>query len=1484
MKKCNNCNSYCNTRCIKETVTRQIRLENNSIGRDGESAYEAYVRLGGNLSEKDWIASLKGDKGEGNPDNEDITEILEGSENVLKFKDRVFIENDLDGLGYRYVRKDINRSINVESLLDLTGINIDGYKTASFKIGDDIFTENVSINSKSQFLVSFGKDVLHELKNSNGEISTLSVGSEAGLIDTNEYFTYYTVKRGENTTDPGAIFYTSGKGYFLVQVKGLSFGDSVRLGTGAIAPSSDDIVEDGLYIINCPDNVTRGLKLYGNPSNKNEVFFKVVSVYEYEDVDEEYTISIEFDDFSETINISPNESIGSIKDRFKNIGIPNVTFEDIGSSQILVTCDYFGNNNDLYVSSSIKNTKVNTITDGSNQEGLIDVLNRFSSIDYFDYFLKTDLEVVSVSTKRLGISNKLNAFEFYLGDTKIRESNVFTKKVEEYNSIFNQLIESDTIYEIRYDYDLNQKTLVIPDNSVLKFNGGSIRNGTIILNNTKIDSDLNFIFKDVVFKGSLVNSEVYAEWFGAVPFKINSDIIMNPETVEVDIDNRVDSTKAIQSSLDLGFISGATVKCTQGFYKTTDTIYIKDYTTLEFSSKGGLVPVMSGSGKMSIMGGNKVRMVRYDEYVPTSGMKSVVNMTSKGARLIGHGFILTKFCKFTIGLLIEGIGFRGTDMTFRTMFDVVVVDDTWGQTVPDIDDLWSIGVPDNSLGGNDDYCIDSVEGMMYKKTNGKWNRYKRVDFTFGVGIRLEAANHDNRIINIDANAWLQFGFRGIEFINHGEVGSGGWINDSEWRGTISNKSGNFTSFFGKYDFQRHDFSQMDYQTSDEMSADCKIVYGNPKFCKFGYTWDLNWSAWSFKKLGGVKYEFTRGSMGNYIEIDAERYLRDYGTRNDFSISPYYLDKNSIISKGYYNILEGSSPFSSGMTHQDYYKSFNEIMLNNEDVFNLLPTTDNSWHITSMPPKELFDGDPTSSVIVCDSLNNIYGSVLRINTTDGASSPVQHLYNNRYLSIEYSLNGNVNGGNSEYKEDLYKFLVKTDNVIREYNLKYFGQLTVWNTRYGTQRITLKLDTFRNLAIAFKTNEVTNTTLKIHSIEVYNSSRGVSHVKSNKHIDFPSTAGYANYSRELDFLATKELGSRIIDSKTKLPFTNIQKDNIDGFIPDAVHKMYNILKYRSPINARITPTLNIVHYDTSDDILSTLAEWGNVGSNDIPLNVFDEKSEGSFKVIDPSNNIMATKFNLYNNMMVNSNMAVIEVSYFITGPNSNNTDFNLVVGHSSFDKTTTDGRGRYIKEFSLKNNMFGISNNIPSQNRVLMRLGRTDTTHQARSLLFYSKTNSVDNTLVITGIKLFVEKGGEIRDLISGTTQFRPNACIKGHIYYDTTLNSTFINIGDSTNVVWEEIPKQTLGDWNIPSTGVYSLSSKYSVIGKQMSIGGEFLFTNDYVLDSEITVVLPSAPDYGGVIQSGNITLTLTKNSTNLKVKSSFKGGVPQSFQLNYKTR
>lgn len=59
--------------------------------------------------------------------------------------------------------------------------------------------------------------------------------------------------------------------------------------------------------------------------------------------------------------------------------------------------------------------------------------------------------------------------------------------------IQNTINVSNTIYHISYDYDLNGKEINIPENCTLLFEGGSFRNGKIVLNNCSILPSYNSI-------------------------------------------------------------------------------------------------------------------------------------------------------------------------------------------------------------------------------------------------------------------------------------------------------------------------------------------------------------------------------------------------------------------------------------------------------------------------------------------------------------------------------------------------------------------------------------------------------------------------------------------------------------------------------------------------------------------------------------------------------------------------------------------------------------------------------------------------------------------------------------------------------------------------------------------------------------------------------------------------------------------------------
>lgn len=87
-----------------------------------------------------------------------------------------------------------------------------------------------------------------------------------------------------------------------------------------------------------------------------------------------------------------------------------------------------------------------------------------------------------------------------------------------------QLTEPRTIYEVQNTIDLKNKTLTMPAESILKFNGGLIKNGKVVFDNTYLDGFVQF--QSCRYEGQLWNQDVTLSWFGAsASIKDNSQII-----------------------------------------------------------------------------------------------------------------------------------------------------------------------------------------------------------------------------------------------------------------------------------------------------------------------------------------------------------------------------------------------------------------------------------------------------------------------------------------------------------------------------------------------------------------------------------------------------------------------------------------------------------------------------------------------------------------------------------------------------------------------------------------------------------------------------------------------------------------------------------------------------------------------------------------------------------------------------------------------
>ncbi|MUH35606.1 hypothetical protein D9O36_07125 [Zobellia amurskyensis] len=75
---------------------------------------------------------------------------------------------------------------------------------------------------------------------------------------------------------------------------------------------------------------------------------------------------------------------------------------------------------------------------------------------------------------------------------------------------------SDSVWEIRYDFDLAGQTIILPENITIRFNGGILGNGTVRGDESIIETTTeNQIFDALDLEGSFKTEYLKPQWFGA---------------------------------------------------------------------------------------------------------------------------------------------------------------------------------------------------------------------------------------------------------------------------------------------------------------------------------------------------------------------------------------------------------------------------------------------------------------------------------------------------------------------------------------------------------------------------------------------------------------------------------------------------------------------------------------------------------------------------------------------------------------------------------------------------------------------------------------------------------------------------------------------------------------------------------------------------------------------------------------------------------
>lgn len=160
----------------------------------------------------------------------------------------------------------------------------------------------------------------------------------------------------------------------------------------------------------------------------------------------------------------------------------------------------------------------------------------------------------------------------YLRKNIVGDKNVLTQAM---------INKANTIYVIQYDYDLKEASINIPENCVLQFDGGSLSNGTIVGNNTKIKTELEKIFNNITIDGNWNVVEAHPEWFGALP------------------DGIYDCTDAIQKTIN----SFDVTKLNNGVYFINSTINNTIYNIVRYIDLKGETLTIPENSVLNFIGG-----------------------------------------------------------------------------------------------------------------------------------------------------------------------------------------------------------------------------------------------------------------------------------------------------------------------------------------------------------------------------------------------------------------------------------------------------------------------------------------------------------------------------------------------------------------------------------------------------------------------------------------------------------------------------------------------------------------------------------------------------------------------------------------------------------------------------------------------------------------------------------------------------------------
>lgn len=189
-----------------------------------------------------------------------------------------------------------------------------------------------------------------------------------------------------------------------------------------------------------------------------------------------------------------------------SIAVTKIRVESIPSKDGTLTFTINGKETQVAVSASTDNTTAKIA------QKVVSALQESMT----EYEVSVDASLITLTRKS---NDSVTPSAFSVSTTGVVGTITDSTKRESRNVLTPIMInQPNTIYEIRYDFDLNGLGITMPEDSILKFNGGTIVNGVVYSNKTKIiniPKDFNIMGniyningKEITIKGDVLNKKI----------------------------------------------------------------------------------------------------------------------------------------------------------------------------------------------------------------------------------------------------------------------------------------------------------------------------------------------------------------------------------------------------------------------------------------------------------------------------------------------------------------------------------------------------------------------------------------------------------------------------------------------------------------------------------------------------------------------------------------------------------------------------------------------------------------------------------------------------------------------------------------------------------------------------------------------------------------------------------------------------------------